>query len=158
MLKVQLTNSSLWALAAWGWLVRRLAALRARRQPVHRSGPTGRLLCAPARPVRSPPIPPAIPPHRSHHRLTAHTTQVAPLGDITIFVDPLDGTREFVEGRVWNVQVLIGIAVRGEAAAGAVGLPFASGSSDSDAAVVYGMVWLYLLWRYLLWLYLLWLY
>ena len=83
---------------------------------------------------------------------------MAPLGDITIFVDPLDGTREFVEGRVWNVQVLIGIAVRGEAAAGAVGLPFASGSSDSDAAVVYGMVWLYLLWPYLLWLYLLWLY
>ena len=81
-------------------------------------------------------------------RLTTHTTQVAPLGDITIFVDPLDGTREFVEGRVWNVQVLIGIAVRGEATAGAVGLPFASGSSESDAAVVYGMVWLYLLWLY----------
>ena len=65
---------------------------------------------------------------------------MAPLGDITIFVDPLDGTREFVEGRVWNVQVLVGIAVCGEATAGAVGLPFASGSSDSDAAVVYGMV------------------
>jgi hypothetical protein len=68
------------------------------------------------------------------------TPQVAPLGDITVFVDPLDGTREFVEGRVWNVQVLVGIAVCGEATAGAVGLPFASGSSGSDAAVVYGMV------------------
>ena len=57
-----------------------------------------------------------------------------------VFVDPLDGTREFVEGRVWNVQVLVGIAVHGEAVAGAVGLPFANGSSDSATAVVYGMV------------------
>lgn len=83
-----------------------------------------------------------------------------------VFVDPLDGTREFVEGRVWNVQTLIGaasqqtrlvarpshatidlpnfppigIAVRGEAVAGAVGLPFGSGSDDSKAAVVYAMV------------------
>jgi len=31
-----------------------------------------------------------------------------PLSDVTVFVDPLDGTREFVEGRVWNVQTLIG--------------------------------------------------
>ena len=117
----------------WGF-VRRPAALCAREPPLRRSGPTGRLRCAAARPVRSPPILPAIPAHHTH------TTQVAPLGDITIFVDPLDGTREFVEGRVWNVQVLVGIAVCGEATAGAVGLPFASGSSDSDAAVVYGMV------------------
>ena len=84
-----------------------------------------------------------------------------------VFVDPLDGTREFVEGCVWNVQTLIGarrvttnascgtsiarhhrlpnfppigIAVRGEAVAGAVGLPFGSGSDDSKAAVVYAMV------------------
>jgi len=45
--------------------------------------------------------------------------------DVTIFVDPLDGTREFVEGRVYNVQSLIGIAVKGYSVAGAVGLPFA---------------------------------
>ena len=41
----------------------------------------------------------------------------APLEAITVFVDPLDGTREFVEGRVHNVQTLVGIAVRGEARA-----------------------------------------
>ena len=72
--------------------------------------------------------------------LEGRAPRVAPLGDITVFVDPLDGTREFVEGRVWNVQVLVGIAVHGEAVAGAVGLPFANGSSDSATAVVYGMV------------------
>ena len=72
--------------------------------------------------------------------LEGREPRVAPLGDITVFVDPLDGTREFVEGRVWNVQVLVGIAVHGEAVAGAVGLPFANGSSDSASAVVYGMV------------------
>ena len=66
--------------------------------------------------------------------------RTAPLKDICVFVDPLDGTREFVEGRVWNVQTLVGISVCGESVAGAVGLPFASGSSDSDAAVVYALV------------------
>ena len=33
--------------------------------------------------------------------------------DVTIFVDPLDGTREFVEGRLENCQVLVGIAIGG---------------------------------------------
>jgi 3'-phosphoadenosine 5'-phosphosulfate (PAPS) 3'-phosphatase len=75
--------------------------------------------------------------------------RAAALADITVFVDPLDGTREFVEGRICNVQTLIGIAVRGEAVAGAVGLPFVNlgGGSDADgpadseaAAVVYALV------------------
>ena len=60
--------------------------------------------------------------------------------DVTVFVDPLDGTREFVEGRVWNVGCLVGVAVNGEAVAGAIGLPFASGSGDSEPAVVYALV------------------
>ena len=63
-----------------------------------------------------------------------------PLSHVTVFVDPLDGTREFVEGRVWNVQTLIGIAVNGDAVAGAVGLPFDGGSADSAAAIVYAVV------------------
>ena len=37
------------------------------------------------------------------------------LSDITVFVDPLDGTREFVEGRLDNVQSLVGFACRGRA-------------------------------------------
>jgi len=66
--------------------------------------------------------------------------QRASLGDVTIFVDPLDGTREFVEGRLGNVQSLVGIAINGRAIAGAVGLPFPGGDLSSDTAVVYGLV------------------
>jgi 3'-phosphoadenosine 5'-phosphosulfate (PAPS) 3'-phosphatase len=68
----------------------------------------------------------------------------ASLDDLAIFVDPLDGTREFVEGRLQNVQSLVGIACRGRAIAGAIGLPFASPSADAesgaDSPVVYGLV------------------
>lgn len=83
---------------------------------------------------------PATPPLRTDLCVAAESSLTADLEHVTVFVDPLDGTREFVEGRVWNVQVLVGIAVHGEAVAGAVGLPFANGSSDSATAVVYGMV------------------
>ena len=43
---------------------------------------------------------------------------------LTVFVDPLDGTREFVEGRLPNVQSLIGVTYKGTPLMGAVGLPF----------------------------------
>ena len=45
-------------------------------------------------------------------------------GDVCVFIDPLDGTREFVEGRLQAVQCLLGIAYRGRAVAGVIGLPF----------------------------------
>ena len=64
----------------------------------------------------------------------------APLDAITIFVDPLDGTREFVEGRLHCVQSLVGIAVNGRATAGAIGLPFPGGDLSASAACVYGLV------------------
>jgi len=54
------------------------------------------------------------------------------ISKITIFVDPLDGTREFVEGRLENCQVLVGIAVDGEAIAGAVGIPFPYGNNEEE--------------------------
>jgi 3'-phosphoadenosine 5'-phosphosulfate (PAPS) 3'-phosphatase len=57
-------------------------------------------------------------------------TQHVPLQEITIFVDPLDGTREFVEGRLQNVGCLVGVARRGKAIMGAVGLPFPTSSSS----------------------------
>eukprot|EP00978_Attheya_sp_CCMP212_P028393 scaffold97890_cov55-Attheya_sp.AAC.4 len=44
--------------------------------------------------------------------------------EIIIYVDPLDGTREFVEGRLANCQVLVGVAIGGESVAGAIGIPF----------------------------------
>ena len=59
--------------------------------------------------------------------------------DCIIFVDPLDGTREFVEGRLENCQVLVGIAIDGEAVAGAVGIPFPDGDLSTDPTIVYGI-------------------
>jgi 3'-phosphoadenosine 5'-phosphosulfate (PAPS) 3'-phosphatase len=44
--------------------------------------------------------------------------------DVIVFIDPVDGTREFVEGRLDACQNLIGISYRGRAVAGVVGLPF----------------------------------
>lgn len=66
----------------------------------------------------------------------------APLDELVCFVDPLDGTREFVEGRLSNVQSLVGVARGGRPIAGACGLPFPSGKLDAEAApaVVYGLV------------------
>ncbi|CAJ1954941.1 unnamed protein product [Cylindrotheca closterium] len=65
---------------------------------------------------------------------------------VTIFVDPLDGTREFVEGRLENCQVLVGIAIDGEAVAGAIGLPFPTGQLEGDnddeeneSTIIYGL-------------------
>ena len=40
---------------------------------------------------------------------------------ITVYVDPLDGTREFVEGRLENCQVLIGICLDHRPVAGVIG-------------------------------------
>lgn len=50
--------------------------------------------------------------------------RLVPVGDVTVFVDPLDGTRELVEGRLENVRCLVGVAVRGRAAAGVAGSPW----------------------------------
>ena len=67
--------------------------------------------------------------------------------DVCVFVDPVDGTREFVEGRLENCQCLIGISVGGRAVAGAIGLPFPKGSEgfevDKDdeekSAILFGL-------------------
>lgn len=58
--------------------------------------------------------------------------------ELTVFVDPVDGTREFVEGRLGAVQTLVGVARRGRAIAGAIGLPFPA--DGSAPCVVYGIV------------------
>jgi 3'(2'), 5'-bisphosphate nucleotidase len=66
------------------------------------------------------------------------TPEIDP-SEITIFLDPLDGTREFVEGRLENCQVLVGIAIGGEAVAGAIGIPFPNGTLDTEPTIVYGL-------------------
>ena len=72
---------------------------------------------------------------------------VVALEDVCVFVDPVDGTREFVEGRLENCQCLVGISVSGRAVAGAIGLPFPKGlkgfEEDKDdaekSAVMFGL-------------------
>lgn len=51
-----------------------------------------------------------------------------PLSDVTVWVDPLDGTKEILDGNLRAVTVLIGIAMRGKPAAGIVYQPFWSPS------------------------------
>ena len=55
--------------------------------------------------------------------------------DVTVWVDPLDGTREFVEGpEFWSgVTVLIGVAVKGVPVAGVIHQPFV-GTDGKPAA------------------------
>ena len=56
---------------------------------------------------------------------SSQTTQTQ--GDqLILFIDPLDGTREYIENRIHNVQCLVGITLNGVVIAGAVGLPFGS--------------------------------
>ena len=55
--------------------------------------------------------------------LPAELDSVA-LAELVVFIDPVDGTREFVQGRLEACQTLIGISWRGRAIAGVVGLPF----------------------------------
>eukprot|EP00756_Hemistasia_phaeocysticola_P060062 Hpha_TRINITY_DN3730_c0_g1::TRINITY_DN3730_c0_g1_i1::g.23732::m.23732 len=58
----------------------------------------------------------------------AHDYSWVLLDDICVFIDPIDGTREFVQGRVHACQTLVGIAVRGKATAGVMYLPFHDGA------------------------------
>jgi 3'-phosphoadenosine 5'-phosphosulfate (PAPS) 3'-phosphatase len=63
--------------------------------------------------------------------------------ELIVFIDPLDGTREYIENRIHNVQCLIGITLNGVPIAGAVGLPFGSGGDNQDEdliEVAYGWI------------------
>ena len=62
-----------------------------------------------------------------------------PIEELTLFVDPLDGTREFVEGRLQNVACLIGISRNKRSLAGVIGLPFPDGTLNSEATVLYAI-------------------
>ena len=55
---------------------------------------------------------------------------------LIIFIDPMDGTREFVENRIENVQCLIGITLNGKPIAGAVGMPMVH---ENKIEVAYGI-------------------
>eukprot|EP00771_Trimastix_marina_P000135 gnl/Trimastix_PCT/1143.p1 GENE.gnl/Trimastix_PCT/1143~~gnl/Trimastix_PCT/1143.p1 ORF type:complete len:298 (-),score=73.55 gnl/Trimastix_PCT/1143:107-1000(-) len=56
--------------------------------------------------------------------LTEMDLEDVPAAGITIWIDPLDGTKDFVAGRLEMVSVLIGIAVDGQARCGVIHRPF----------------------------------
>ena len=73
------------------------------------------------------------------------------LNEVILYIDPLDGTREFVEGRFDNIQCLIGVTYKGKPLMGCCGLPFPlsltngynnnnSDGMNNSTEVVYGLV------------------
>eukprot|EP00588_Corethron_pennatum_P009268 CAMPEP_0194273918 /NCGR_PEP_ID=MMETSP0169-20130528/7153_1 /TAXON_ID=218684 /ORGANISM="Corethron pennatum, Strain L29A3" /LENGTH=356 /DNA_ID=CAMNT_0039017003 /DNA_START=132 /DNA_END=1202 /DNA_ORIENTATION=- len=57
--------------------------------------------------------------------------------DVCLWVDPLDGTKEFVMGNLASVSVLIGVALRDRPVAGVILQPFVGGAGGE---VTYGAV------------------
>ena len=69
----------------------------------------------------------------------------ATLEDLCIFIDPIDGTREFVRGNVGACHTLIGVSLRGRARAGVMSLIFHNElgtvpdvASSAEGFVIYG--------------------
>lgn len=70
-------------------------------------------------------------------KLSSDEEDKVPIDELTVFIDPLDGTREFVEKRIENVGCLIGITRNGKAIAGTVGVPFPSANSKDENPYLY---------------------
>lgn len=62
------------------------------------------------------------------------------LSDLTIFIDPLDGTHDFVKGNLECVAILIGITVKGRPTAGVIHLPFIQDEKSKKDRVIWGAV------------------
>ena len=64
--------------------------------------------------------------------------------DMTVWVDPLDGTKEFTEGFLNHVTVLVGIAIGKKAIGGVIHQPFWNYQSQQKDKVLgrtfYGVV------------------
>lgn len=63
--------------------------------------------------------------------------------DVTIWVDPLDGTAEFVNGLLEHVTILIGISVSGKAVGGIIHQPFpgySTGNVSPSGRTLWGLV------------------
>ena len=53
--------------------------------------------------------------------------------ELAFFMDPVDGTQDFVEGRMDAVQTLISVTLRGRAVVGVVGLTVHDGAVGREA-------------------------
>lgn len=62
--------------------------------------------------------------------LPQHLKDVDPV-DITVWIDPLDGTFEYTRGLVEHVTVLVGIAIKGKAVAGVIHQPYYKNSDGN---------------------------
>lgn len=63
--------------------------------------------------------------------------------ELVVWVDPLDGTKEYTEGLLDNVTVLIGIAHKGRAIAGVINQPFYNYQLGAGAVLgrtIWGMI------------------
>merc|ERR1712129_18333 len=78
-----------------------------------------------------------VPPLKDAFEVPAHLSESLTLADTCLWIDPLDGTIEFVRNNVHHVCVLIGIAVRDRPVAGVVLQPFVGGD---EGIVTYGAV------------------
>uniref|UniRef100_A0A8C5WMV3 3'(2'), 5'-bisphosphate nucleotidase 1 n=1 Tax=Laticauda laticaudata TaxID=8630 RepID=A0A8C5WMV3_LATLA len=55
--------------------------------------------------------------------------------ELVVWVDPLDGTKEYTEGLLDHVTVLIGIAYQGKAIAGVINQPYYNYEAGADAVL-----------------------
>jgi len=61
--------------------------------------------------------------------------------EVTVWVDPLDGTREFTEGLYDHVTVLIGISMNGKPIAGVIHQPFYGFEKEPQASELGRTMW-----------------
>merc|ERR1712178_42914 len=66
--------------------------------------------------------------------------EIADPSQITVWLDPLDGTAEFIDGLLSHVTTLIGIAYEGKAIAGIINQPFYKNENGSMGRSIWGIV------------------
>ena len=62
------------------------------------------------------------------------------LDSLTLYIDPLDGTRDYVHGDIHNVTVLIGIVHEHRPIAGIIHFPFVKDPATNKDRVIWGAV------------------
>ena len=80
---------------------------------------------------------PEVPPNLE---LVPQTLPSYPITELTLYVDPLDGTSDYAHGDVRNVTVLIGVTHKGHPIAGVVHFPFVQNPDTKKDRVVWGVV------------------